>query len=473
MVHGLRLSALSALVGVALTCGSATAQLSTAFSYQGVLDDGGSPANGAYDFQFQLFDAEIGGAAVGPIVSSLNQAVTDGLIQQQPDFGSVFTGQRLWIEVRVRSAGSGAYSALPRREIVAAPNAQFAVRAAEATFAETSGTTLDEAINNGSDVDLGSDLISITDGVGTMFFGAGDDFGNNVLQFLGSTGDFAVYFAEDQDGGAGFMSVASDPAFFNGIFLDGDNNGTASPGLTMFGNAAILDLSMDQVGSASVALPTDAVESREILNEAGVAGVENANSPVVLTTTVQTVESATIVAPSVGFVLAIATVEVRADHQTGSDTTVTFGLSQSPAAFQSGLEYSLEIEASVATDPNIFRALSLHGLFDVTPGTQTIYLNGSGTDSSNRTSDITDVQMTLVFIPTAYGNVPRLPPELVGDDEMLVAAGARGPITPGEIAAEREAAMAANLARMEAEMAVMKAEMDAMRAERQQSQPVN
>ena len=40
---------------------SATA-LTTTFTYQGRLTDGGSPANGAYDLRFILYDAESGGA---------------------------------------------------------------------------------------------------------------------------------------------------------------------------------------------------------------------------------------------------------------------------------------------------------------------------------------------------------------------------------------------------------------------------
>jgi hypothetical protein len=40
--------------------------LSSAFTYQGSLRSGGAPANGAFDFRFALYDAEIGGSQVGP-----------------------------------------------------------------------------------------------------------------------------------------------------------------------------------------------------------------------------------------------------------------------------------------------------------------------------------------------------------------------------------------------------------------------
>ena len=41
----------------------------TSFTYQGRLTDGGSPASGAYDLQFVLFDAAVGGSQVGPILA--------------------------------------------------------------------------------------------------------------------------------------------------------------------------------------------------------------------------------------------------------------------------------------------------------------------------------------------------------------------------------------------------------------------
>ena len=49
------------LLGSSLTSLAQT----SAFSYQGRLQDGGTPANGSYDFQFQLFDASSGGNQVG------------------------------------------------------------------------------------------------------------------------------------------------------------------------------------------------------------------------------------------------------------------------------------------------------------------------------------------------------------------------------------------------------------------------
>jgi hypothetical protein len=43
----------------------------TAFTYQGRLNDGGSPASGSYDLTFALFDAATSGNQVGGTVTNL------------------------------------------------------------------------------------------------------------------------------------------------------------------------------------------------------------------------------------------------------------------------------------------------------------------------------------------------------------------------------------------------------------------
>jgi len=53
------------MLGLGLAATPAFAQpLGTAFTYQGRLVDGGSPATGSYDFQLILFDAPVGGSQV-------------------------------------------------------------------------------------------------------------------------------------------------------------------------------------------------------------------------------------------------------------------------------------------------------------------------------------------------------------------------------------------------------------------------
>ena len=49
---------------------SFAAPMGTAFTYQGRFNASGTPANGAYDFEFRLFDAATAGNQVGSTVTT-------------------------------------------------------------------------------------------------------------------------------------------------------------------------------------------------------------------------------------------------------------------------------------------------------------------------------------------------------------------------------------------------------------------
>ena len=110
----------------------------TAFSYSGRLNDKttGQPANGDYEFRFQLFDTETFGSVVaGPVVVGVI-GVTNGLFSTEIDFGAgAFPGDfARYLEVGVRRAGSGAaYEVFSRRQkINRVPFSQEANHAAAA-----------------------------------------------------------------------------------------------------------------------------------------------------------------------------------------------------------------------------------------------------------------------------------------------------------------------------------------------------
>jgi hypothetical protein len=103
---------------------------STTFTYQGRLNDGGSPATGNYDLTFTLFNSAILTTPViaGPATNSA-VAVTNGLFTVQLNFGaSIFTGTNYWLEIGVRTNGSlSAFNTLtPRQPLTPTPYAIFA-----------------------------------------------------------------------------------------------------------------------------------------------------------------------------------------------------------------------------------------------------------------------------------------------------------------------------------------------------------
>jgi len=108
------------------------APLGTGFTYQGKLTDGGVPANGHYEFEFKLFDALSGGNQVGSTLTIApgGLIVTNGLFTAQLDFGNVFDGTALYLEVGVRpsfSVNGYPFTALvPRTPLTATPYAVYA-----------------------------------------------------------------------------------------------------------------------------------------------------------------------------------------------------------------------------------------------------------------------------------------------------------------------------------------------------------
>jgi hypothetical protein len=122
----MRLQAWTGLIAAtALATTPAALGQTSAFTYQGQLRDGGLPVNGAVDLEFTLWDSLANGNLVAGPLAFPGVAVTDGLFTIQLDFGPVFAGQQLWLEVHVNSTPLA-----PRQELTATPYALYAARLA-------------------------------------------------------------------------------------------------------------------------------------------------------------------------------------------------------------------------------------------------------------------------------------------------------------------------------------------------------
>ena len=118
-----------------LTCLSTlNPQLSTAFAqgtafvYQGQLNTNGAPANGKYDLAVSLFAAASGGSQVGSTLTNSATVVSNGAFTVTLNFGSgIFTGSNLWLQIGVRTNGSGTFTSLsPRQQVMPVPYAIMA-----------------------------------------------------------------------------------------------------------------------------------------------------------------------------------------------------------------------------------------------------------------------------------------------------------------------------------------------------------
>jgi hypothetical protein len=112
------------------------APIGTAFTYQGNLSDGGSPATGYYDLRFTLHGAANGGGSLANPIALDQVGVTNGFVTVQLDFGGdIFSEGACWLEMAVRTSNStNAFTILsPRQLITAAPLANYASSAVPRT----------------------------------------------------------------------------------------------------------------------------------------------------------------------------------------------------------------------------------------------------------------------------------------------------------------------------------------------------
>jgi hypothetical protein len=110
---------------VCFTGVSKAAPMGTAWTYQGRLMDGNSPADGEYYFQFKLFDDVnvVDGNQVGSDVNIPDVDVIDGYFTVELDFGAgVFDGDARWLEISVRD-GDTLITLNPRHELTPTPYA--------------------------------------------------------------------------------------------------------------------------------------------------------------------------------------------------------------------------------------------------------------------------------------------------------------------------------------------------------------
>lgn len=120
---------LCALVAAALISmggvDTAYAQQTTAFTYQGQLNESGGYRTAIYLFTFKLFDAQTGGTQYGsptPITLSQSIQVINGLFTTDLDFGSAFDGTQYWLEISVNGT-----TLASRQRVNTVPVAQFAL----------------------------------------------------------------------------------------------------------------------------------------------------------------------------------------------------------------------------------------------------------------------------------------------------------------------------------------------------------
>jgi len=110
---------------------SQAAPMGTAFTYQGRLIDANSAADGLYDLQFKLYDANVAGTQKAGTLNIGEVDVIDGYFTVALDFGSgVFDDNDRWLEIGLRTGelkDPNVYTLLsPRQKVTPTPYAMYA-----------------------------------------------------------------------------------------------------------------------------------------------------------------------------------------------------------------------------------------------------------------------------------------------------------------------------------------------------------
>lgn len=97
----------------------------TTITYQGQLEDNGTPHDGTVNLDFRLFDDADAGQKIGNTEEFLGHPVVDGLFRVDLDFGpGAFDGGERWLEIRIDGTPLD-----ERQRVASTPVAQFALDA--------------------------------------------------------------------------------------------------------------------------------------------------------------------------------------------------------------------------------------------------------------------------------------------------------------------------------------------------------
>jgi hypothetical protein len=236
----------------------------TAFTYQGQLQNNGSPASGIYNLTFSLFNANSSGVAITEPVTNNAVLVTNGLFTVLIDFGSdVSIGGTNWLEMGVETNGTSTFTTLmPRQRLSPAPYAIFAENANGLSGTVSASQLTSIGNTNGSasgNFFIGSSGNSTTSGLFSTANGVGALADNTSGSYNTANGVGAL---ADNTSGGDNMAIGGDALHDNliGSFNTANGVGALEHNTSGEGNTAngVEALAENSSGSSNIAIGFDA-----------------------------------------------------------------------------------------------------------------------------------------------------------------------------------------------------------------------
>jgi hypothetical protein len=288
-----------------------------------------------------------------------------------------------------------------------------AVGAAEiATGAVVGGLGGDIADGSVTADDLGTNSVGADEiATGAVVGGPGGDIadGSVTADDLGTNSVGADEIAAGAVAGGQLGDIADGSITFYDL-------GTNSVGPSEIATDAVGadEIDTDAVGSAEIAV--GAVGSSEasgllaidLRDEPGVASDAEGITSITMDGTIQNLLFRSITAPAAGYVLVIATAQVAVNHVlipiTPITSFATFGVSTSSLGFPVNQDVVVQVPGTSPTG-TYAQAVTVHGLFSTPGGLDNFWFLG---DEGVGNFSVADLQLTVIYFPTAYGIVAPL-----------------------------------------------------------------
>jgi len=405
-------------------------------NYQGrLLDNAGNPvADGGYSMRFVIYDAAVAGAIIWD-AGFQNVNTIDGLFSYELGSNVVFPSGLFadtlrWLGITI----GGDPELVPRTRFT---SRAFAREAVNSDTAGIAASVFDNSITGAKIVDgtIGSADIDATQIQNRVVGVAPSGEAIAEIKQNGSVitvpvgpgshehdADYVEISGDVMTGSLGFSNGATPMTY---IYQSGTNNSSRavaahSPAFPDWGfmyddladefvitGAGDTNFVVKPFGSGTdaVRLGDDAISAPEILDEPGVAHIHGGSgtTPVTSTSYVN-VLTRTITCPTAGYVIVTGSGQISCTHVNGTNSLFVIGAGRTSVSLPSGAANLWQVPPGAASGVYVV-PFSAHEIYTAVSGANTFYLVARKSAASDPTLNLSKLQLSILFVPTAYGTV--------------------------------------------------------------------